>query len=526
MPAKYAVSSLKFIVLFSLWLFFPYNYIFIRRLLAVTGFSAAFFCVLLCIWLGLLVCCLLLLWRHTAKFTAVLFLILNALGAYFMTEYNIVIDKIMLLNAMQTDGAEAKDILTPPVLGFLLVGAVLPAFVIIKTEIRFFPLSKEIRQRSLLILAIIIFGFGIMLTNGRFTAQFLRNNRNLKYAALPINYVGAVISAGKIIMRSRQKPVSVGADAVFHPYWQNGKKNLIVLIIGETARAANFSLSGYQRPTNQELSEFAEDIFYFKDMSACGTSTAIALPCMLSADDRKHFTPGSEAYTENILDIVNRNGYHVLWRENNSGCKNTCSRVETETFCSNYQCPDAILLKDFNSKIRSINQNTLVVLHQQGSHGPAYYRRYPPEFENFRPACHTENLSRCTVTEITNAYDNSLAYTSHILAQTIQQLRLLSDSFNVIMLYVSDHGESLGENGIYLHAAPYFMAPEEQIKIPLLIWLDQNNADALKIDRACLQKKLQQPFSHDHIFHTLLGLSGISAREYNSGLDILSGCRQ
>lgn len=526
MPHKLTISSLNFIILSSLFLFFPYNYIFIGKLWNVTGFSLAFFAIIGCIWLLFLAAAALTLWKYTARPVMVIFILLNAFCLYFMQEYNIAIDKIVLLNALQTDSAEAGDLLNLRLAFYLLVGGIIPALVIAKTEIRFFPFRAELGQHAAIILVALLLVAATAFGGSSYTAQFLRNNRHLRYSLLPANYVGAVISSVKIISKANRKFISIGQNAKFHPYWQNGKKNLIVLVIGETARAANFSLGGYARPTNAALEQKRNDIFYFANASSCGTSTAVSLPCMLAAQGRADFKPGSETYIENVLDVINRNGYHVLWRENNSGCKNACSRIETETFCRNYQCPDEILLKDFTAKIKNINQNTVVVLHQQGSHGPAYYRRYPTEFERYLPTCRTETLSNCSIKEIVNAYDNSIAYTSYMLAQTIKQLQQLAADYNVIMLYASDHGESLGENHIYLHAAPYIIAPETQIRIPMLVWLDEQNAEALHINRQCLQQKLEMPVSHDNIFHSLLGLSGISATEYNRELDLFASCRQ
>lgn len=526
MPHKLSISSLNFIIIISLFLFFPYNYIFIGKLRLITGFSLAFFVIIACIWLLFLAAAALTLWKHTARPVAVIFILLNAFCLYFMQEYNIAIDKIMLLNALQTDSAEAMDLLNLRLAFYLLVGGIIPALIIAKTEIKFFPFRTEFWRHAAIILVALLLVAAIAFGGGSYTAQFLRNNRHLRYSLLPVNYVGAVISSVKIISKANRKFISIGQNAKFHPYWQNGKKNLIVLVIGETARAANFSLGGYKRPTNAALEQKHNDIFYFANASSCGTSTAVSLPCILAAQGRVDFKPGSETYIENVLDIINRNGYHVLWRENNSGCKNTCSRIETETLCRNYQCPDEILLKDFASKIKNINQNTVVVLHQQGSHGPAYYRRYPPEFEIYRPACQTELLSNCSEQEIVNAYDNSIAYTSYMLAQTANLLQKMENDYNVIMIYVSDHGESLGENHIYLHAAPYIIAPDTQTKIPLFIWLNQENAKALRLNRECLRKKLLSPASHDNIFHTLLGLCGISTSEYQENLDIFAGCRQ
>lgn len=521
-----SVNSLAYNFLLSFLLLFAYNGIFLQKLYAVTGSGWDFVSVNLIVFLFLFTACNLLLWPKTAKPLAAFFLITNAVCLYFMSNYHIAIDKIMLLNALETDSAEAADLFNKKFFAFLLIGGVLPAVFFCRLKIRFAPLRQEFLVRLGLTAAGLAVAAAVIFPNYKYAAQFLRNNRSLRYQLLPVNYVGAVISAVKIASRTHHEPVLVGRDAVFRPYWQNGKPVLIVLVVGETARAKNFSLGGYPRDTNRDLLPYAGDLFYFANTVSCGTSTAVSLPCMFSAAGRRDFKPGSEVYTENLLDIFARTGYRVLWRENNSGCKNNCNRVETETFCRNYACKDEILLKDFVAKAKSLDGNALIVLHQQGSHGPAYYHRYPAAFERYAPACQTEDLSLCPQSEIINAYDNSIAYTSHILAETVRRLKELSDRYNVIMLYVSDHGESLGENGIYLHAAPYMIAPEEQTRIPMLVWLDPDNADALRIDRECLRKKTAGSWSHDNVFHTLLGLGGIETSVYNPALDLISGCRK
>lgn len=521
-----SVSSLAYNFLLSFLLLFAYNGIFLQKLYAVTGSGWDFVSVNLIVFLLLFAACNLLLWPKTAKPLAAFFLMANAVCLYFMADYHIAIDKIMLLNALETDSAEAADLFNKKFFAFLLIGGVLPAVFFCRLKIRFAPLRREILLRLGLTAAGLAVAAAVIFPNYKYAAQFLRNNRSLKYQLLPVNYVGAVISAVKIVSRTHHEPVAVGRDAVFRPYWQNGKPVLMVLVVGETARAQNFSLGGYPRDTNRDLLPYAGDLFYFANTVSCGTSTAVSLPCMFSAAGRRDFKPGSEVYTENLLDIFARTGYRVLWRENNSGCKNNCNRVETETFCRNYACKDEILLKDFVARANALAGNALIVLHQQGSHGPAYYHRYPAAFERYAPACQTEDLSLCPQSEIVNAYDNSIAYTSHILAETVRRLKELSDRYNVIMLYVSDHGESLGENGIYLHAAPYMIAPEEQTRIPMLVWLDPDNADTLRIDRECLRKKTAGSWSHDNVFHTLLGLGGIKTSVYNPALDLISGCRK
>ena len=523
---KITPPSFLYNLVFSLLLFVPYNFIFFKKLYTITGWGLDYICINLTIGLLLFAAANLLFWKYGSKFLSCIFLISNAVCLYFMSTFNISIDKIMLLNALETDSAESLDLLNRKFFVFVLLGGIVPSALLFFINIRFSTFKKELTRRLITILTCSAVIASIAFANFKYTAQFLRNNRNLKYDLLPVNYIGAVISAVKILHRSNHEYITVGEDAVYVPQNKNDKPNLIVLVIGETARAANFSLGGYEHDTNRDLFPYADDLFFFEQTKSCGTSTAVSMPCIFSAQPRKHFKPGSEVYTDNLLDIFKRSGYNVLWRENNSGCKNICNRIETETFCGNYACKDEILLKNFEQKINSYSGNSLIVLHQQGSHGPAYFNRYPKEFERYTPTCQTEDLSQCSQQQVVNTYDNSLAYTSYMLAQTIKQLQKLSESHNVVLLYVSDHGESLGENGLYLHAAPYLIAPDEQTQVPFLIWLDPKNAEAFNIDSDCLRQKLSQPQSHDNIFHTMLQLGGIKTQVYDRELDILVECRK
>ena len=231
---------------------------------------------------------------------------------------------------------------------------------------------------------------------------------------------------------------------------------------------------------------------------------------------------------ENALDVLQKNGYHVAWIENNSDCKDVCNRVHLRLPCGEHpqerECLDTVLLEELDLSLPPTPQNTLVVMHSIGSHGPKYYKRYPADMAPYQPVCATEKLSECTTEELVNVYDNTIYYTSHILAQLIEKAQKYADDYNVTLIYVSDHGESLGENGLYLHSAPYIIAPKEQTQVPFLIWASDETLSALGLDKACLRAGTNNVVSHDNIFHILLGLAGISAQEYNASLDFLAAC--
>jgi len=312
---------------------------------------------------------------------------------------------------------------------------------------------------------------------------------------------------------------------------KNGNPKVVVLIVGETARAQNFSLYGYEKITSPRLDKNSE-IIAFHDVSSCGTSTAISLPCMFSATKRKHFNLSDANRTQNLLDIAIAAGYKVIWKDNDDGCKKVCDRVgkidaregNKQPYCFGDYCHDDILLNGLEDTLKSVKKDTLIVLHTMGSHGPTYFKRYPDKFKQFGPTCDTANLQDCSQEQIINTYDNTILYTDYLIESVIGELKK-HKNLQSSMLYVSDHGESLGENNIYLHGLPYAIAPDEQTKVPMILWTDKSTASALALDVSCLKKDAEtKEFSHDNLFHSLLHLMGIKTSAYESKFDIFAPC--
>ena len=489
----------------------------------------------------LLFCCLniifsVLLLPYLRKPVAIVFILTGAAINYFMYNFNTVIDANMTENALETNLNETLDLISfKMALWFVLLG-IIPSVIVAITKIKptahigkFIGFKAMNIVASMLVILIIAFFFY------RDYAPFFRNNKDIVKMLVPSNAVGSLVKNASNAIESRKPFETIGEDAKKGPMiTQQPKKTLLILVLGETARAENFSLGGYQRDTNPLLSK-RSDLTYFDNVSSCGTATAVSLPCMFSNMTRKDYSATEAKHRENVLDILQRAKVSVLWRDNDGGCKGACDRVPNENstklmlpeFCSDGACKDEILLEKLNDYIQKLDNDGIIVLHQMGSHGPTYYQRYPVAQRKFDPTCDTKQIQDCDKVRLVNTYDNSIVYTDYIVDKTISLLEKNSDKFATSLIYLSDHGESLGENGMYLHGAPYAIAPSQQTHVPFLIWTSKDYRQAQKLNQDCLTKEAKQgTFSHDNLFHSLLGIFDIQTSEYKPELDMFRTCRQ
>ncbi len=302
------------------------------------------------------------------------------------------------------------------------------------------------------------------------------------------------------------------------------------MVVGETARAANFSLGGYERNTNPELAKAG--VYYFRDVTSCGTATAVSVPCMFSDLPRDEFETSRAAHRTRCSTSFSGPACRCPRSTISRGARASGARVPTREAqvdhpesCVDGECRDDALLFALPAELPKMTGDGLIVLHSMGSHGPTYHLRVTPEFEVFKPVCPTERIEACSREQIVNSYDNSIVYTDHVLAGLIEELRARQDTVDSVLLYVSDHGESLGENGLYLHGQPYLIAPDVQKKVPMMLWFSTGAESRLGIADECLRDRLAVPASHDNVSHTLLGLLDVGTSVYRPGLDLLRDCR-
>ncbi|WP_188381052.1 phosphoethanolamine transferase [Oxalicibacterium faecigallinarum] len=461
-------------------------------------------------------------------------------GGYFMLTYGIVIDTGMIRNVIQTDVREVKDLLDIrlPITLLLLSGP--PLVIIWFANIRPRTIKLALLQQIGIILGALALLVAVLLMAYQPFSSTMRNHPQVRYLINPLNSFYALTKLGvEPLINSPKEFKTLGEDVRLSELKKEEQPPIMILIVGETVRAQNLSLNSYQRTTTPLLSQ-EKNLFSAENAWSCGTSTAESIPCMFSNLGREGYLSRKADY-ENLLDVIQRAGMAVLWLDNQSGCKGVCERIPTQQaipnpsskFCTqDGTCQDSFMLENLKERIDTLpadrrKHGIVLVMHQMGSHGPAYFKRSMPERKKFLPECKSANLQSCSRESVMNAYDNSILETDYFLKNVIKWLDTTYKDRATSMMYVSDHGESLGEGNIYLHGLPYVFAPETQKKIPWILWMSDKMQDQTGASIACLnQRKEDALISHDNYFHTVIGMLNAQTHTYRRELDLLSACRQ
>jgi lipid A ethanolaminephosphotransferase len=469
--------------------------------------------------------------KRIFQLVAALLLVSGAAVGYFMSNYGVIVDPSMIRNVAETDVREASPLITSAFYLHLAAFGIAPAALVFLLPVGGIGWRRELMIRASAILCSALLLGGALYANYGPVSFFAHENHAMR---MQINPVYPLYALYLYATRVDDEPPPVreplvakrsGAAAA------QGKRTLLVFVMGETARADRFSLNGYERDTNRYTR--AQEIVNFADVTSCGTSTADSVPCIFSRFGHRDFSHTEFAVNESLFQALSRLGIDVAWRDNSTGCKRIC---DPETFedlagaddpklCRDDVCIDEILLDGFASLIEDDSRDHFIVLHQRGSHGPAYYTDTPPNAKAWLPECDVSSLQNCDVSSINNAYDNTILYTDYFLARVIGLLKRESDHYVTAMLYVSDHGESLGEKGLYLHGLPYAIAPAEQTRVPMIFWASPDFYASRSIDESCLIRTASAPTSHDAIFHSILAIFGIASPAYDPTLDLFAGCR-
>ncbi|MCF6222955.1 MAG: phosphoethanolamine--lipid A transferase EptA [Flavobacteriaceae bacterium] len=436
--------------------------------------------------------------RSFGKWIIVLFFIINAVALYFINTYGVLIDETMIGNILNTNYEESTSFLSFGLLLYLFLLGVLPSILIFKMNYTSVKLKKFLIHVSLAL----VFLLALVFVNASNWLWIDKNSKVIGSLIMPWSYV---VNTNRYFLHKNQenkKQILLPKATV-----KNDKKSIVVLVIGESARSSNFLLYGYKKNTNPLLSKI-ENVHHF-NAEACATYTTAGIKCILEHKN-------TSKLFEILPNYLYRNDVEVIWRTTNWGepkvnIKYYQKRKDLEKLCEGEGCAyDEVLLSGLRKQILESKKNkVLVVLHTSTSHGPTYYKKYPKKFEKFTPVCESVELANCTDDELINAYDNTIVYTDYILASLIGELKQL-DTYNSSMIFISDHGESLGENNLYMHGIPASIAPKEQLDIPFIVWIS-NNSKKLK-DNDML--------SQHNIFHSVLDFLEIDSPIYDKKMSI------
>lgn len=534
------ISRLAAILAFAAYIALLLNIAFYRQVLALLPFNSLYN-VLVFVSMPVALFCIISVILLLASFVWLerplisLFILLSAAAQYFILTYGIIVDRSMVTNIVDTTPAESFALMSPHMMIVLLLSGV--AMAVLVWCVAYRPAASWLRSVLPRLMALIVSALVIVLIAFFFYkdyASLFRNDKQLVKALNPSNSIAAVWSYYRHHQLDNLPLVRIGEDAHMAPQAQtDGKKHLTILVVGETSRADNFSLGGYARETNPRLAK--DDVFYFPHTTSCGTATAISVPCMFSGMPRKDYNEQLASHQEGLLDILQRAGLSVLWNENDGGCKGVCNRVPHQNMtqrnlpgqCIDGECYDEVLFDGLDEYIRNLKQDGVIVIHTIGSHGPTYYHRYPPAFRRFTPTCDTNEIQTCSRQQLINTYDNSVLYVDYVVDKAIALLKAHQDRFTTSLVYLSDHGESLGEDGVYLHGLPYHIAPDTQKHVPMLIWLSDAYQAQYGVDKTCMQTRAaRDAYSQDNLFSTMLALAGVQTQAYHAADDILVPCRR
>ncbi|MDH6632908.1 UNVERIFIED_ORG: lipid A ethanolaminephosphotransferase [Lelliottia amnigena] len=463
-------------------------------------------------------------------------LTLGCAGAtYFMFTYGAVIDQNMMVNIFETNSQEATALVTPQMLLWIAAIGLIPSIALLFIRIRSGKWWYTLLTRVAAILGALMVIILVASVFYKDYASLFRNNKSIVKMVTPANYVSAIAKYSKNRwFAGDQTLVRIGQDAQKGPViLAQKKKTVLVLVIGEASRAENYSLNGYGRDTNPQLQK--ENMINFPQASSCGTETAVSVPCMFSGMPRKKYDADLARHQEGLLDVLAHAGINLLWRENDGGCKGACDRIphtdmtqwKLDQFCKDKSCIDDVNLHRLDNVLDGLKQDSVLVIHLMGSHGPAYYQRYPEAYRHFTPTCDTNQIQDCDHQALMNTYDNTILYTDSVVSKTIDALKARQTTMNTALIYLSDHGESLGENGLYLHGTPYMLAPTQQTHIPFMFWLSPDYVNNYSINEPCLRDRAAKTeVSQDNLFSTVLGMMNVKSAVYHPQMDLISTCRK
>ena len=481
-------------------------------------------------------------WTRGMKLVWLAVVLIAAVAQYYMLTYRMVMDPGMAANVLHTDPKEVSNLLGWRMLAPVLAVMALPAWWLLRLRLKPMRAWGQIWRNAVLLALALLTAAGSVLAFSLDLAPLMRNHPLLRYRINPLaSLYSTTVAVVRPLLKRNRNLIAMGQGAALGAtHAQGNKPPLLVLVVGETARADHFGLNGYHRDTTPQLA--ARKVFNWTQVHSCGTDTLASVPCMFSPLAKKAFEARNDDY-ENLLDVVKASGMAVLWLDNQSGCKGVCDRVPhaepqatlppevRSALCESGECVDDAMLFQLSERLAALPQTerdrgVLLVMHQMGSHGPSYWKRSSKANKRFLPECRTQVLADCSHAELMNAYDNSIVETDAFLSHTIDWAKAQTAEYDSGVLYMSDHGESLGEYGLFLHGLPYRLAPDAQKHVPMVAWLAPGLMGREGLTDACLRAGADAPLTHDNLYHSVLGLLDVTSPTYQAGMDAFASCRK
>ena len=454
--------------------------IFMTALLLIFFLDALLYYVLLC--LG----------RFVGKCIIAFTLFGDAVMLYFVNNYQVLVTDEMMGNTVNTQFSEASGFFSLAFVLYVLLLCVVPCIFLFKQKIAYGSWKRFLATVGIIIAGMMALIFG----NMKNWTWIDRNSTELGSLLAPWSYIVNTFRYYSSVKQANVKEILLpDPDSV------SDSRDVCVLFIGESVRRDRCSLYGYHKETNPLLSQ--DDVKAYVANSEA-TYTSAGVKAILES------RASSELY-EILPNYLMRLGADVIWRTNNWGeppvhtPKYYTFSALKERYPEADSRYDGLLLEGLREEIESSDSTKVfIVIHAYTNHGPAYDTNYPDQFRVFLPVCNTVEMSKTNKVELDNAYDNSVVYTDYLVHSVIETLRSIP-SRRAMMLFVSDHGESLGENNLYMHGVPMSMAPREQLEIPFVVWTSDN---------ASLSYKDLPEVTQYFVFHSILRLYGIDTPVY------------
>lgn len=464
-----------------------FNGAFIFASVAILMLAVDFFFYYLVLYLG----------RGIGKYILAFTFIANAICLYFINTYEVLITDMMMGNLFNTRYSEASGFLSWGMLYYIMTLGLAPCIAIFFTKINYNSFKKFLGNIGTSLAIVLV----VILMNMRNVLWIDNNSTQLGSLLMPWSYTVNSVRYYNRMKKLNQKEILL-PDAEF----TTDSKDVCVLVIGESARRENFSLYGYHKETNPLL---AGDSITAYIANSAATYTTAAVKAILDHQ------PTNKLY-EILPNYMYRQGVDVVWRSCNWGEpplhieKKYTHKLLKKMYPEADARYDGIMLTGLKEEIQNCDNNKLlIVLHCSTSHGPTYNEKYPKEFEVFTPVCNTVEVANAVPEELMNAYDNTIVYTDYLIHSVIGILKEIPERRSC-MLFVSDHGESLGEDNLFMHGMPMKVAPKQQYEIPFIVWNSGGNEEL----------KLLDEVEQYHVFHSIMKFFGMRGPVYNEEFNI------